>query len=92
MRSRAGMVDARGVPQSGCRRHATIVHHRKARHLHEKPGWFLRYRGAARVSVASCGGAPDVSAERQPQRRWSAERKAQIVRESFRRSTGARPT
>ena len=31
----------------------------------------------------SAGSDPDVSAERQPQRRWSAERKAQIVRESF---------
>ena len=29
------------------------------------------------------GSDPDVSAERQPQRRWSAEQKAQIVRESF---------
>ena len=29
------------------------------------------------------GSEPDVSAERQPQRRWSAEQKAQIVRESF---------
>ena len=31
----------------------------------------------------SAGSDPEVSAERQPQRRWSAERKAQIVRESF---------
>ena len=31
----------------------------------------------------SAGSDPDVSAERQPQRRWSAEQKAQIVRESF---------
>ena len=29
------------------------------------------------------GSDPDVSAGRQPQRRWSAEQKAQIVRESF---------
>ena len=34
-------------------------------------------------STEAAGSEPDVSAERQAQRRWSAEQKAQIVRESF---------